>query len=93
MNKEAQIVEMADIIALYFKEPIAEPCQYCKSAEALYNGGYRKLPEGKPLLLSDKEANYAVTDAEMAQYSGWDEVQRARQREADIKHYEGVNEH
>lgn len=39
----------------------------------------------EPPLLNDKEADCAVTDAEMARYSGWDEVQRARQREADIK--------
>jgi len=51
--------------------------------------GYRKLPKDKPPLLSDEGANSAVTDAEMSQYYGWDEVQRARQREVDIKHYEG----
>ena len=102
MNKEAQIVEMADIIAPYFKEPIAESCQYCKSAEALYNEGYRKLPD-KPPLLSDGEMLKIVNN--IPQNIKHDKAITVflqsecraiiqAQRDICVKHYErGLNEH
>ncbi len=47
MDKELAIQEIADILALYFKDPIDADCPYCKAAEALFNLGYRKV-RGEP---------------------------------------------
>ena len=61
-NKEQQIEEMAQIICGRSKDDIClidktscdSSCRWARDAEALYNAGYRKLPDGATVLLVGK---------------------------------------
>ena len=88
MNKEAQIEEMAEIIAS--PSSGVEPIQM---AEALYDAGYRKLPERPKVLTAEqREDVYATTEHIAASMDEYLEAIAQAQLEADVRHYEGKEE-
>ena len=66
-KREQAIDDISNIIAPFFNDPVDTTCSYCEAGKAVYDAGYRLVPDLK--VLSEEEI-LAVTSEDVYLSSG-----------------------